>query len=318
MIELLAAALVGLGLSLIVVAALTRGREREEELLRVLEMASSGPVEPATAERANGWLIEPGVAIAHAALERLDPSQRLQAELTRARIPLRPGEFVLLAIGVAIVGGTAAGLLTGQWLVAAIAFVGLSAGAWIGVSAKANRRSRAIEEQLPDSLSVIASSLEAGHTFLRAVEMMVEESEPPLSEEFERVLTDVQLGGSLVDAMQRMAERVKLPDLSWVVQAIRIQQTVGGRLAELLMTLAGFMRAREELRREVQVLTAEGRMSARVLGLLPISVFVVIRTMNPSYVEPLLSGTGLVLLIGAAVSVLTGILVIRRMARVDM
>ena len=88
---------------------------------------------------------------------------------------------------------------------------------------------------------------------------MCEEAEPPISEEFARVVSETQLGDPLVDALERMAHRLDVCDVDWVVQAIRIQQTVGGKLAELLHTLADFIRAREEIRREIDVLTAEGK-----------------------------------------------------------
>ena len=98
---------------------------------------------------------------------------------------------------------------------------------------------------------------------------MCEEAEPPISEEFARVVSETQLGDPLVDALERMAHRLDVRDVDWVVQAIRIQQTVGGKLADLLHTLADFIRAREEIRREIDVLTAEGKVSAYVLGALP-------------------------------------------------
>ena len=132
-----------------------------------------------------------------------------------------------------------------------------------------SRRTRKFEEQFPDALTLIASSLSAGHTFLRSIQMMCEEAEAPISEEFARVVSETQLGDPLVDALARMAQRLDLRDVDWVVQAIRIQQTVGGKLADLLHTLADFIRAREEIRREVDVLTAEGKISAYVLGALP-------------------------------------------------
>lgn len=318
MIALAAALLVGLGLAILAIAVIQRGRERHADLAVLLDLPY-GEADAHAEELADedASFFEPGIAAVNAALERLDLSQRLALELSRARVPLRPGEFVLVAFAAAVAGGLAAGLLSGQWLVGVITLAGLSWGAWAAVVARSAKRRKSFEQQLPEALSLIASSLEAGHTFLRSVEMMVEEAEPPLSEEFERIITEVQLGGNLVDAMERLADRLQISDLSWVVQAIRIQQTVGGKLAELLMTLAGFMRAREEIRREVQVLTAEGRMSARVLGLLPVAVFVVIKTMNPDYLQPMLSGGGLVALIGAGISVLVGMAVIKRMARID-
>jgi tight adherence protein B len=102
-----------------------------------------------------------------------------------------------------------------------------------------------------------------------------------------------------------------------VVQAIRIQQTVGGRLADLFHTLADVIRARDEVKREVLILTAEGRMSAYVLaGLVPV-LFLMMRMLNPKYLVPLYSGTGLYLLIGCALSVVSGLFVILRMVKID-
>jgi tight adherence protein B len=100
------------------------------------------------------------------------------------------------------------------------------------------KRKRAFEAQLPNALSLIASSLYAGHTFLRAIQMMCEESNPPMAEEFTRVVAETQLGDSLVNCLERMAQRIQVRDMDMVVQAVRIQQTVGGRLADLLHTLA--------------------------------------------------------------------------------
>ena len=147
--------------------------------------------------------------------------------------------------------------------------------------------------------------------------MMCEESGPPLSEEFSRLVSETRLGDNVVDAMERMARRLQIRDMDMVVQAIRIQQTVGGRLADLLHTLADVIRARDEVRREVKILTAEGRMSAYVLaGLVPF-LFLVIRTTNPQYMQPLYQGWGLALLTACALSVVSGVLIILRMVRID-
>ena len=138
-----------------------------------------------------------------------------------------------------------------------------------------------------------------------------------MSDEFGRVVAETRLGDPLVDALGRMALRLEVRDFDMVVQAIRIQQTVGGRMADLLHTLGEFIRARDEVRREVQVLTAEGRMSAYVLaGLVPF-LFLLIRLVNPEYVKPLYSGNGLILLIGCGVSVILGMMVILRMVKIE-
>jgi tight adherence protein B len=320
-VTLFAAGAVGLGLAVVVVALLQRVTERDDDLAFILQLPFGErdvPVEAVTESRADSRAIfERTISLAQGGLERFNLMARVSAELERARLPLRPGEFVLAAAG----GGVGLGLLiwflTSQLL---LGFLSCLAGpflAWTFVRFRVSRRRKAFEAQLPEALALIASSLHAGHTPLRAVQAIVEECEPPLSEEFARVVTETSLGDPLADALERLAERLDLPDLAWVVQAIRIQQTVGGKLADLLFTLSEFMRAREEIRREVRVLTAEGRMSAYVLGGLPVFVFFAVKTMNPEYLAPLLRMPGILALAGAGLSVAFGVGLIMKMIRIE-
>jgi tight adherence protein B len=114
-----------------------------------------------------------------------------------------------------------------------------------------------------------------------------------------------------------MARRLDIKDLVWVVQAIRIQQQVGGKLADLLHTLADFIRAREDIRREVDVLTAEGRISAWVLTGLPVLIMVAVQISNPEYLQPFYQGWGLFVLGLTATSILVGFFIIRRMVQIE-
>jgi tight adherence protein B len=318
LIVLIAALGVGAGLALAVVSFLQRAKERDDELASILQLPFGErdiPIEAVTESRAA--ILERTVSLATEGLEHLNLMARLSSELERARLPLRPGEFVLAAGG----GGAGLGVLmfflTGQFLLGVLSALAGPFLAWNFVKFKVARRKKAFEAQLPEALGLIASSLQAGHTALRAVQTMVEESEAPLSEEFERVVAETALGDPLVDALDRMAQRLDIEDLAWVVQAIRIQQTVGGKLADLLYTLADFMRGREEIRREVKVLTAEGRLSAYVLGGLPVFLFFAVKTMSPGYLDPMLRTPGLFVLLGAAASVGIGIGMIMRMVRID-
>jgi tight adherence protein B len=224
---------------------------------------------------------------------------------------------VVIVAAAAIVLGAFGWAITSQWF---CGLVGAAAAVMIGnlyLSQRITRRRKKFEAQFPDALSLIASSLSAGHTFLRAIQMMCEESEAPLSEEFSRVVAETQLGDPVVDALDRMAQRLEVRDVAWVVQAIRIQQTVGGRLADLLHTLADFIRAREEIRREVDVLTAEGRISAWVLGALPVFLLLAISVMNPGYMSSMFQGWGYIWLAGSAASVICGVIVINKMVKVE-
>ncbi|TMK20592.1 MAG: secretion system protein [Actinobacteria bacterium] len=312
-----AALAVGAGLSALVVGLLSRARDRQEELARILELPFGEKDLPVEVAEARAAFIDPGVELVQGALEKMNLQARLAADLERARIPIRPGEFVIVAAVSGLLGGALAMLLTGRTFIAVVAGVLMPWIAWRVVKIKVSRRSQAFERQLPDALSLIAGSLEAGHTFLRAVEMMVEESEPPLSQEFERVLSETRLGDPLMDALDRMNMRLEIADLAWVIQALRIQQTVGGKLADLLTTLAEFMRQREEIRREVRVLTAEGRLSGNILGALPLFFMLIMQVLNPSWMTPMFHGWGPMVLAASAVSVMIGVALIRKMARVD-
>ena len=318
MIALIAALVVGAGLALAVVSFLQRAKERDDDLAAILQLPFGErdvPIEAVTESRAA--LLERTVSLATEGLEHFNLMARLSSELERARLPLRPGEFVLVAAGSGVGLGLGMVFFTGQPLLGVLSALAAPFLAWNFVKFKVTRRRKAFEAQLPDALALIASSLQAGHTALRAVQTMVEESEAPLSEEFERVVAETALGDPLVEALERMAQRLDIEDLRMVVQAIRIQQTVGGKLADLLFTLAEFMRGREEIRREVKVLTAEGRLSAWVLGGLPVLLFFAVKTMSPGYLDPMMRAPGLFVLIGAGVSVGIGMAMILRMVNID-
>ena len=144
--------------------------------------------------------------------------------------------------------------------------IALVAGiAWYLPSRRAAKRIKQIQEQLPDALALMSASVEGGQTFQRSIDMYRRDAKAPLSEELDRVMAEVAVGSDLVVALENMAERSGVEDLTWAVEAVRIQQSTGGRLAPILHTLADFMRTRQEVRREVQTLSAEGRMSGYVL-----------------------------------------------------
>ena len=314
----LLAGLVGAGMAILVVGLLVRARERDNDLASILDLPYGErdvPVEAVTEGR--NALAEGAVSMAGRMIGQLDSGGSLALLLERARIPMKPGEYVIVVACGGVVAGILAGLITTAVVLGIGAFLGAVAVGTMVPRVKVAKRRRAFEAQLPEALSLIASSLSAGHTFLRAVQMMTEEAEPPLAEEFARVIHETQLGDPVVDALDRMAVRLEIEDLRWVVQAIRIQQTVGGRLADILHTLADFMRSREEVRREVKVLTAEGRLSAWVIGALPVALLFAIQVMNPGYTAPFYKGWGLFVLGATAASIATGVAIIVKMVKIE-
>jgi tight adherence protein B len=310
--------LVGGGFALLVVGLLSRVYEREEQLADILDLPwGERDVDLAAAVDQHSSLVENTIGVAGRMLEQLDAKGSLLTLLERARLPMRPGEFVLFVVSGGLVLASFIAAITSS---IPFGIAALVASPFLGVvylRRRINRRKRKFEEQFPDALTLIGSSLSAGHTFLRSIQLMCEEAEAPISEEFARVVSETALGDPLVDALGRMAERLDVRDVDWVVQAIRIQQTVGGKLADLLHTLADFIRSREEIRREIDVLTAEGKVSAYVLGALPLFLGLFIQMSNPGYLDPMFEGWGPLWLGGAAASVGIGMLVIFRMIKVD-
>ncbi len=315
MMEVVAALAVGVGLALFVVGLLVRARARQDEILQYLELPfAEEDVDPDELVERVG-LLAPTTGAVDEMLTKLDLVDRIGAKLQKARLPVRPGEYVLLAASTTLAVGLWIALFTGAWAAGLVALVLVPMAFMAFLDNRISRRSRAFEEQLPPTLGLIASSLRSGHTLLRSIDMMVEESPPPMSEEFERVLAETRLGLPLMDALGRMAERVELKDFEWIVHAIRIQQSTGGKLADLLFTLAEYMRAREEVRREVRVLTAEGRFSAYVLLALPIFVGLWIQVSNPGYFAPMFQPIGYLMLGAGLLMMGIGTFVITRMVK---
>ena len=162
-------------------------------------------------------------------------------------------------------------------------------GPWIFLVVRQDRRESAFLSQLPDTLQMLAGSLQAGYSLPQALDTVVREGQPPMSVEFNRALVESRLGMPVEDALEGIGRRLSSQDFSWVVMAVRIQRDVGGNLAELLMTVADTLRERERLRRQVKVLSAEGRLSGWILGGLPVVFFVYLALANPTYLRPLWS-----------------------------
>ena len=165
----------------------------------------------------------------------------------------------------------------------------------------ANRRRKQFEALLPDTLQLLASTLRAGYSLMQGVEAVSQEVSEPMGRELRRVVTEARLGRPLEEALDGVAERMDSGDFAWAVMAIRIQREVGGNLAELLVTVAETMTERERLRRDVNALTAEGKISAIVLGLLPVGLGLFIYTANPGYMDPLFDETVGKIMLGGSI-----------------
>jgi tight adherence protein B len=183
---------------------------------------------------------------------------------------------------------------------------------------KESRRTSAFLALLPDTLQMIAGSLSAGFSMPQAMDTVVREGQQPITGEFNRALVEARLGVPIEEALDGVAQRMKSQDFGWVVMAIKIQREVGGNLAELLTTVAATLRERERLRRQVKALSAEGRLSAWILGLLPpvFSLYLVLT--RPDYLKPLWTTAMGLFFVGLGVILLTvGTLWMRKAVTVE-
>jgi tight adherence protein B len=242
----------------------------------------------------------------------------INSAVERAGIPMRSGEAMAAGLIVALLLGMAAGAAAGSLL------AGLAAGSAgiilivIAIQALAARETRKFDEQLPDTLNLLGSSLRAGYSLLQAIEGVASESAMPTAREFGRAVSDIRLGTSVSGALRSVSTRMGSVDFEWATMAIEIQAEVGGNLAEVLQTTGETIVLRNRLRRDVHAMTAEGRISAIVLGVLPFGLAAFLWTTNRDYLDPLIDTTeGRVSLAVALGLLIAGIAWIRAIVNVE-
>lgn len=174
-----------------------------------------------------------------------------------------------------------------------------------------------IEQQLPEAADFLARAMRAGHSFANVLQMVGNELPEPLSGEFRTTHQEINYGVPLNEALYNLADRIPLTDLRYLVIAVVIQRESGGNLAEILGSISYIIRERLKLIGKVRVLSAEGRMSAWILGLLPFCVMAFMMVVNPQYVRTLwVDPTGVQMLWLSAGMMLVGVLWIRRVIRI--
>jgi len=226
----------------------------------------------------------------------------IESKLEQANLPLRAAEAMFFTAAASVLLGLLFFVLSGNLLMG-LAGVALAVAVPLALlNMQVRRRQKQFVSQLPDMLSLLAGTFKAGYSISQGFESVSREIDDPMGRELRRVVTESRLGRPLEEALEAAAQRMDSDDFAWAVMAIRIQREVGGNLAELLMTVADTMTQRERLRRDVNTLTAEGRMSAVIIGLLPPGLAVALYMMNPGYIGELFSpGIGYALVIASLV-----------------
>jgi tight adherence protein B len=242
---------------------------------------------------------------------------------TRFKETLELAEIRMPASRIAL--WTLAATLFVMWLAALIlgsplfALLGLAVPWFVRslIHRKLERRRKQFAEQLPDNLQVLASALRAGHSFVGALSVVIDDADEPARSEFRRVVADEQLGVPLEDAIRTVVKRMGNEDLDQVALVAALQRQTGGNMAEVLERVTETIRERFELRRMVQTLTAQGRMSRWIVSALPVVLLIAISVINPEYIQPLFASTGgRIALMFAAVMLVAGSLVIKKIVHI--
>jgi tight adherence protein B len=273
-------------LSLVVLSTGRRGGDKtrvEEMLARVTadsEEAFAGELLRLDPRRRGG-----GKRSIFGALYALKPFARLEQMMWQAGIYLHVSEILLLTVVLAGVGYGAADLALGDAILAAGA-----GGAAAALPPHVNnrqhgRRLRAFSRQLPAALDLMKSSLEAGHTLLRGLQVLVREFSDPLRSEFRLMLEQTRLGMALPRAFEDLLRRVPEDDLRLLVVAIKVQSEVGSSLAQIIGRLSEIVRTRQQLQGQIHAMTSQGRMSGMIVGLLPIFVLAAFSLVQPGYTD---------------------------------
>lgn len=290
------------------------GRPREVSMRDRLGGLGAEAVEQPKA-LASGW--GRVTAFAGRQVEARGRERALGLRLESAGLTTLPGEYVAASAAVAgvaaLLGLLVAGVLGALVLAAAALY-----GAHLWLSRRINQRRTAFDDQLPAALQLLSGSLRAGYGLIQACDSVSQEMEAPLGDEFERLVRETQMGRSIYDALESSRQRVANDDFSWVIEAIAIHRDIGGDLAELIDNVSETIRARNRIRRRVKALSAEGRLSAIILFVLPLVMTLVLRLGNPDYFTELTGTTmGQIMIVVGVVLLLIGGAWLRRLIRIQ-
>ncbi len=249
-------------------------------------------------------------------LERLNVTKKLAQLIRQADANVKVGELILL-IGVFGGLGMLIPLRMGKPLLALGAgFLAAAVPVWY-LMVKSNNRLKSFIREFPDAIDMMTSALRAGHAFTRSMQLVAEEAPDPVGIEFRRTFEEYNLGLQLRDVLLHMTERVDSIDLKLFVTAILLQKETGGNLTEILEKIGYTIRERFKLIGQLRTYTAQGRMSAWILGTLPIVFVLIISSMSPGYLTPLFESRSGHWLLGIAITLqIIGFIAIRKIVAI--
>ncbi|MEA4908190.1 MAG: secretion system protein [Chloroflexi bacterium] len=217
-------------------------------------------------------------------VEKSSFGDRISKSLARADIKMKPGEYIALMAISAFGVGIVAWFIGGQFIV--VGLIGAVVGVFLpGMYVKRQQSKRLVRfnDQLPDMLNLMVNGLRAGYSTMQAMEAVSKELPSPISDEFRRVVQEMQLGVPMERALENLLRRIPSDDLDLVITAINVQREVGGNLAEILDTISYTIRERVRIKGEIRVLTSQVMYSGRFLSMMPIFVILILYALNREY-----------------------------------
>lgn len=251
-------------------------------------------------------------------LSQLSHTEWLRQELRSAGVSKRPAEIILGAIVIGLAAYLAGVVIFRNNLVALGFGIIAAATPYAYVRSRRRQRLRQFEEQLPEAMDMLVNAMRAGYSFQAAMEFVGREMPAPLGAEFGRVYEEQRLGVEVRTALFNLLERVGSIDLKMFVTAVLIQKETGGNLGEVLSNISAMLRERFRIQNELRTVTAHVRLSAKILGVLPVAIAALMLAVNPSFVAPLYAEpVGRAMLGAAIIGQTVGFLVMRRMVDIE-
>lgn len=253
------------------------------------------------------------------AVSRQSFAQKLARDLARADLKITVGEYVV-AVALFVCLGILIGIAVRNFVIGLVLVVAAVMVPRLLVSRKRATRLRDFNNQLADTITLLANSLRSGYSLLQAMELVSREARPPIALEFERVVREVGLGLSPEEALANLVRRIQSDDLELMVTAINVQREVGGNLAEVLETISTTIRERVKLKGEIKVLTSQQQYSGYIIAAMPVVLALVLFAINPTYMLKLFTEThwcGACLVGGSAVMIVSGFLVILKIVNIE-
>ena len=249
---------------------------------------------------------------------KVHQNDTMDLRMQQADWPLLGSEFQVMVLLISVAAGIFAFLLTWKPVMALVGAGGAALFCMLYLKIYISRRQAAFLNQLGDTLVMVSNALRAGFSFMQAMELISKEMQPPIGVEFQKVINEMNLGATLETAMENMGRRMQSSDFDLVVTAVLIQRQVGGNLSQVLDSISNTINERIRMRNEISSLTAQGKLSGLIVGVIPIFIAFFIWSNNPDYFQPMLdSPTGRGLLVGAVVLELVAIIVIRKIIDID-